>query len=186
MPSQGQSIAPLEGTIAVAEVKSNLDRERLYQALENIASIPRLSQPESAIAPYIKRPAKEFWWDWPYKIIFACDAVSKESLWRNVVEFYGNHPHIPQESRASMIYVLGQYIVVRMNPGLQVMNPDGSVPEGQPASGEYRWFDNSPDLTALVFTFTEIQRRALLANHMIWKYDEWINPLIDRILNTQA
>ena len=66
------------------------------------------------------------------------------------------------------------------------MNPDGSVPEGQPAAGEYRWFDNAPDLTALVITLTEIQKRALLTNHMIWKYDEWINPLINRILNTQS
>ena len=47
-------------------------------------------------------------------------------------------------------------------------------------------FDNAPDLTALVITLTEIQKRALLTNHMIWKYDEWINPLINRILNTQS
>ena len=47
-------IAPLEGTIAVAEVKSRLDKERLLEALNNFASLPRIDNSDRALAPKIK------------------------------------------------------------------------------------------------------------------------------------
>ena len=185
MPSQGKAIAPLEGTVAVAEVKSRLDGERLHQALENFASIPR-SAPEKAVAPYLKKREKEFWWDWPYKVVVGYDAIDKETLFRHLVEFYEANPQVPHECRPTLIYALGKYVMCRIAPGMKVLESDGSVASEQPEVGQYRWFDNSPDLIATAFMLTGIQERAFLANHMIWKYDQWISRLVEKITSRQS
>ena len=40
MGSGNQAIALLEGTVAVAEVKSNLNKQTLYEALDNFSELP--------------------------------------------------------------------------------------------------------------------------------------------------
>ena len=49
-----QAIAPLEGTIAIAQVKSNLNKRTLIDALNNLASIPSLRDFNGVLAPYLK------------------------------------------------------------------------------------------------------------------------------------
>ena len=74
MASGNQAIAPLEGTAAIAEVKSKLDKGELLRALENIASVPVLLNPNKALNPQIAGSVPDWTRDWPYKIVFAFDA----------------------------------------------------------------------------------------------------------------
>ena len=186
MPIQGHTIAPLEGTIAVAEVKSQLNQERLYQALDNFASIPRISNPAKALAPYVRPPKEEFWWDWPYKIIFAFDGIEVNTLYGHLLKFYENNSAIPPGCRPSLIHVLGKYTIIRNIPGMHVVNPYGSAVERHPVDGEYTGIINSADLTAMAAMVTQIQRGAFYANHMSWNYDRWMNRLIDKIIERQS
>lgn len=52
MSSGNRYIAPLEGTIAVAETKSQLNKGTLWDALSGCASIPPMPNPEG-IAPFL-------------------------------------------------------------------------------------------------------------------------------------
>ena len=52
MSSGNRYIAPLEGAIAVAEVKSRLNKETLQESLSNCASIPFMPDHKGIVAPY--------------------------------------------------------------------------------------------------------------------------------------
>ena len=56
MQDGSRHIAPLEGSVAVAEVKSRLDRDSLRDALEKCASIPRMPDRRGIVPLYLKVP----------------------------------------------------------------------------------------------------------------------------------
>ena len=175
-------VAPLEDTIGVAEVKSNLDKARLYEALDNIAALPKLEDPQSSLPPFLTEQSPHFWWNWPLKVIFGFDAVSKETLYSHLKAYYQERPDIPPENRPSLIYVIGQYTIHRITPGAQVLNADGSKAENQPAPGEYRWFDNMANVNAMAGLVTDLQERAFVARFMIWPYRQWATNVVERAM----
>ena len=179
-------VAPLEDTIGVAEVKSNLDKQRLFEALDNLAELPRLEDPQSTLSSSLKRPAPHFWWDWPVKMILAFKAVSKEVLLDHLSEYYRQHPGIPHENRVSLIYVVDQYTIHRMTPRVQVGNADGSVAENQPPPGDYHSFDNMANVAGLVDLVTQLQQRAFMARFMVWPYVEWVGKVVNKALAQRA
>ena len=181
-----QAIAPLEGTICVGEVKTRLDRVRLYEALENFAALPLISNREKALNPSIGNVEEEFWWDWPYKVIFAYDAIDKATLFQYVSKFYEENKEIPHECRPSLIHVLGQYNIMRKLKSISAVKVSGSQSSENTPIGGYLLFDVAPDLSALAMMFSSLQRRAFLAYHMIWPYDQWINQLIARFISAQG
>ena len=178
-----QAIAPLEGTICVVEVKTRLDKNSLTKALENFASLPRIADPGKALSPSIVNNEKHFWWDWPYKVIFAYDGIDKEAIHRYVSQFYNERPEIPQECRPSLIHVLGQYLLVRWLPEMKARDVAGPQSSVDTLVGQYRWFDTGSDLSAMALMFSSLQKRAFLAYHMIWNYDEWMDQLLDEFIN---
>lgn len=179
-----QAIAPLEGTICVAEVKTRLDKRSLTKALDNFASLPRTTDPRNALTPNITNIGENFWWDWPYKVIFAYDAIDKETIFQYISQFYNESPEIPQECRPSLIHVLGQYIIVRWLPEMRARDATGPVSSIDTPVGQYRWFVTASDLSAMAFMFSSLQKRAFLAYHMIWHYDKWIDRLLDEFIKS--
>lgn len=71
--SQGKTFACIDGTIAVASLKSNLNRSNLEEAMSNLASIPDKQPLGQRANPFIKIPDYD---DWPFKIIYAPNGVS--------------------------------------------------------------------------------------------------------------
>ena len=78
MPDGSKYIAPLEGSLAAVEVKSNLDKESIHKALRGSASISEMPDLEGRINPLFKLSA-EAWVDLPYKIIFAYDGIEPKT-----------------------------------------------------------------------------------------------------------
>ena len=182
-----QAIAPLEGTICVGEVKTKLDKARFYEALENFASLPLITDPHKALNTSIKNMEKEFWWDWPYKVIFAYDGIDKEILHRHMSEFYNERPEVPHHCRPSLIHVLGQYIIVRRLLGMGIRNVyGGASSEIDTPVGEYFPLVTGADLAAMALMFSQLQQRAFLAYHMIWPYGQWIDQLMDKFISPEA
>ncbi len=181
-----QAIAPLEGTICVGEVKTRLDKESLTKALDNFASLPQLADPGKALNPSIGNVQGHFWWDWPYKVIFAYDGIDKETIYQYISQYYSERPEVPQECRPSLIYVLGEYILVRLLPEMNIRDVEGSQFSVDRLVGNYRWFDTAADLSAMVYMFTSLQKRAFLAYHMIWNYDKWIDQFVDTFIKSQG
>ena len=178
-----QAIAPLEGTICVGEVKTQLNGGSLTDALNNFASLPLITDPSKALSPYITNIGQEFWWDWPYKVIFAYDAISKETLLQHLLQFYKEHPEIPQECRPSLIHVLGKYIVVRWLSPMRTRDVVEPASSDTPV-GEYRVFDTASDLSAMALMFSSLQKSAFLAYHMIWPYEQWIDRLMNEFITS--
>ena len=175
-------IAPLEGTIAVAEVKSKLDKTNLYEALEGCATIPAMPEPSGIISPLL-RVNRMRWDDMPYKVIVAFDAIDKETIHSHITRFYEENAIIPFERRPNLIHVVGKYFLIRFSPDGQVLNPNGTVAAGQPEVGEYRWFDTGPDVTATAWVLDAIRSNAFIAQNSMYKYDAWINEMANRVLS---
>ena len=173
-------IAPLEGSIAVAEVKSRLDRDALHDALRKCASIPPMPESTGIVPPYLKIPERK-WRDAPYKIVFAYDGINASTLCRHIAEYYRRFPQIPLERKPNLIHVLGKYMVIRMAPDMTVVNPDGRPDANQPEVGQYKTFITSPDTSAMGWMLNELQNRAFLSNHLMFKYDALLNKVMERI-----
>lgn len=174
-------IAPVEGTIAIAEIKSRWDKESLQDALEKCASIPPMPDLKKIVSPYLK-VSEEKWQDAPYKIVFAYDGISAEMILSHVADFYSKNPGIPVTRRPNIIHVLGKYVVIRKTPEMIVINPDGRPGAIQPQAGQYKTFGTSPDVLAMGWMLPDLQKETFVSNHLFFKYDELHNKIMDRIL----
>ena len=181
MSSGNRYIAPLEGTIAVAEVKSKLDKTTLFEALRDCAKVPLMPDPSGIISPNLSVNRKS-WDDTPYKIVIAYDAIEKETLWQHITTFYQENSEIPTERRPNIIHIVDKYVVMRILPDMQVVNSDGTIPSEQPEVGQYRWFDNGQDVLAMTWTLETIRSNAFIAQNSMYKYDAWIDEITNSIL----
>ena len=181
MSSGSQAIAPIEGVIGVAEIKSRLDRQELEKTLSSFADLPLVSEGSRLPNPLLKLP--DHWkWDWPYKVLFAYDGIEKDRLYRYVVDYYRNYPCIPQERRPSLIHVLGKYAVFRFVPGMKVLEADGSSAPGQPSAGDYWLSSRQSDILAMMFMLTALQRNSFYGYQTITRFDGYVSEIAGAIL----
>ena len=185
MSGGNRYIAPLEGTIGVAEVKSQLNKSTLEESLIGCASIPLMPDYQGIVAPYLKI-AQENWWDLPYKIVFAYDGIEASTICEHLEAFYAQNPNIPITRRPNIIHVLEKYMVIRKTSGMTVLNPDGKPDAIQPEIGQYRPFSTGPDASAMTWTLIALQENAFLCNSLMYKYGEWHNKIMARIQNELA
>ena len=180
MSSGNRYIAPLEGTVAAAEIKSRLDKNTLLEALRGCASIPPMPDQKGIMPPFLKI-GEDNWEDTPYKIIFAYDGIDANTICDYITGFYDQHQHIPLVRRPNLIHVLGKYMIIRTTSGVTVLNSDGQPDTTQPNMGQYYPFFTGSDVSALVWTLNEIQNKAFLGNILLFKYGEWHNRIMERI-----
>lgn len=180
MSGGNRYIAPLEGTIAVAEIKSRLDKSTLLDALSNCASIPSMPDPEGIVPPYLRVDSWN-WEDTPFKIVFAYNGIDASTVCQYIKSFYDKNQHISLTRRPNIIHVLGKYMITRKTPGMTVINPDGQPDISQPDVGQYHPFLAGPDVSALGWTLNEIQSKASMANMLLFKYVDWHNKIMTRI-----
>ena len=185
MSSGNRYIAPLEGAIAVAEVKSLLNKETLQESLSNCASIPFMPDHKGIVAPYL-RVTDANWQDLPYKIVFAYDGISANTICEYIAAFYNQNQNIPVARRPNIIHVLGKYMIMRKTAGMTVIARDGKPDAIQPEVGQYHPFVTGSDASAMAWTLIALQENAFLCNSLMYKYGEWHNKIVDRIQNDQA
>jgi hypothetical protein len=111
----GQSFAPVKGSLGVASIKSTLDKSQLEEALVGIASIPMTAPLNDMTASLI--PIKNYD-DWPYKIIYASDGIACDTLLSHLNNFYVNNSQIPLVRRPNIIHVAGKYLIYRAIEGM--------------------------------------------------------------------
>ena len=181
--SSNRYISTLEGAIAIAEIKSNLNKEKIHESLDVCASIPTMPDPEGIIAPFLK-VNKEGWQDMPFSIVFAYDGISPQLALSHINAYYNDNSHIPVYRRPNVIHVLEKYVILRTTGMVKVYNRDGSVDENQPAVGEYSVFDVNPDVSALAWIIMDLQSKAILNSNLFIKFGDWYNNLIFGNLNT--
>jgi hypothetical protein len=170
---QGKSFAPVEGTLAVASIKSTLDKKELENALAGLASIAPTVSLDGRVAPALRIPNYD---DWPYKIIYASDGISAESLLSHLNAFYLDNPAIPFGRRPNVIHVSGKYVVFRAIPGMCVLN-DGENETNDMELGTFQHFTQDPDLQAILWVLDRLQARATSSAHILYSYSDITNRL---------
>lgn len=168
-------IAPLEGTIAVAEIKSKLDKNALVDALYKCASIPSMPNPKGIIAPILNME-RENWEDWPFKIIFAFDGSDAETICTHIANFYEDNPSIPIARRPNLIHVLEKYVVARNSKNIKVTSIADEV-----VDGSYYPIKVGADVSAMVVTLNDLQEKAFASNYLMYKYGGWHQEILRRI-----
>lgn len=168
----GKSFSPVEGTLAVASIKSTLDKKQLIDSLEGFASIPPTRDLEKRKPPNLNIQGYD---DWPYKVIYANDGISGTTLLEHVNGYYTENSGIPPSRRLNVIHVAGKYVIFRIKGGMSVQNPDGS---SLPLNlGAFHIFTTSPDVQAIIWVLNELQKLATTSTHIIFSYDEILNRI---------
>jgi hypothetical protein len=160
---QGKTFACIDGLLAVASIKSTLNSAELIDSLKNLASLPLKSNQAGKVMPLLTVPNYA---DWPFKIIYASNGISLETLGSTLNEFYLSSPDIPVTSRPNLIHVAGKYNIVRTGQG-------GGVTRDGTQLVEYS-FHGHPDATdvfALAYAVQNIQKNAVAAKHILYSYD---------------
>ena len=182
MPDGSKHIAHLEGSLAVVEVKSNLDKESIHKALRGCASIPEMPDLEGRINPMFKLSA-DAWVDLPYKIIFAYDGIEPKITLNHINRFYDENDCVPLHRRPNIIHVLNKYIIIRRTAGTEISNSDGSVSDVTPEIGEYAALTEHSDVSAMLWIINALHQNAFVANHIMYKFDVWHNDIVMRLMH---
>jgi hypothetical protein len=169
----GKSFSPVEGTIGVASIKSTLDKAQLYDALAGIASIPPTEQLGTRIPPILQLKNYD---DWPYKIIYASNGLSAETILSHINAYYVSNPAVPISRRPNVIHVAGKYVIFRADHNMSIYDhaTKGTMPL---EPGSFHIFSTDPDLQAICWVLNTLQERASASTHIFFRYAE----LIDRI-----
>lgn len=108
----GKSFACIDGTLAVASIKSMLNSSELADSIDNIASLPPKLPLEERVPPGLNIFGYD---DWPYKIIFLSNGISKDAL----LETLNSHikqKNIPVQKQPNIIHVSGKCCILRSGP----------------------------------------------------------------------
>lgn len=168
----GKSFSPVEGTLCIASIKSTLNKNELFEALDGIASIPPTTPLSGRVTPLISITDYE---DWPYKILYATQGVSYSVLGNHLIDYYRSNPTIPIHRRPNIIHVSGQYIIIRPAPGLKTFDYDTKIQE-ELTSG-FLILTKNPDIGAITLILDSIQGRATASTHILHSYKNIFNSL---------
>jgi hypothetical protein len=169
----GKSFSPVEGTLAVASNKSTLDKRELEDALTGIARIPPTSSLERRVTPLLTITDYD---DWPYKIIYASDGISVESLLNHLNSYYERNPYIPLGRRPNTIHVSGKYVIFRSITGKEIWDANSQKFE-ESKIGTFYHLTTEPDLQGILVVLDKLQARATASTHIRYSYGYIVNRI---------
>jgi hypothetical protein len=166
----GKVFSCIDGCVAVAAVKSMLSSSELGDALEGFAALPEKQPLKDRIPFGMNMPTFD---DWPYKIVFAFDGVSGETLLETLAAFYLEHAEIPRWRRPNLIHIAGKYVAVR---------DDGTGPADYRTGGPigYHVREDNTDVAGLVAAIQNVQTNIQSSQHILTYYHGMIDPLLDK------
>lgn len=162
----GKSFACVDGSIAVASVKSKLDKKELEDSLRVFESIPEKQSIQGLHPSSFRIPEYE---QFPYKIIFAHDSVKPQTVLTHLQNYYSVSTAPSASARPNIIHVAGKYSIVRTIDDTPTR--DGTV---IPANT----FHLNPPLStgwALLTVATTIQTFAYAAGLIAFPYESLAN-----------
>lgn len=165
----GKTFSCVEGTLAVACLKSNLDTAQLEDALNNIASIPKHEDLGTRANPLALIKNYE---NWPYKIVYASKGISRELLAERLEEFYTRNSNIPFSRRPDIIHVCGEYVFIKLGP------EGGTTRDGTIVQPHTFWGQLDPDnVFGLATVVNNIQGALTASRQVIFDY----GSIVDKI-----
>lgn len=169
----GKSFSPVEGCLAIASIKSTLNKAELEDALLGIARIPATAALDGRVNPMLRVKNYD---DWPYKIVYANDGLAIDTMIGHIDAFYRTHPTIPSSRRPNIIHVCGKYAIFRIVPGMGVWDRATSQSKAV-EPGTFYPFVTDPDLQGIVEVLNNLQKLATASNHILYSYHDIINRI---------
>ncbi|MAW82159.1 MAG: hypothetical protein CMI63_18130 [Parvularcula sp.] len=164
--------ASIEGCLAAISCKSTLAKTDLYDALDNLASIPPTPP---ATDRMISGLNLLYYQHWPLKIVFAQKAGSSlETIYENVKLFYQENPSIPAERRVEIIHILGENLIMKRVTMSGLVDFSGTPVE----PGEYGLIRRPSDALSLLLTLSHIQNHVKWAKFIAFDYDRHLNNML--------
>lgn len=169
----GKSFSPVEGTLGVASIKSTLDKAQLHDALAGIASIPPTEPLANRVSFTLNIKNYD---DWPYKVVYASNGLTADTILGHLNDFYTNNPEIPTCRRPNVIHVAGQYAIIKAESGMSTHDRATNQKTAM-EPGTFHVFSTDPDLQAICWVLNGLQERATASTHILFRYVD----LIDRL-----
>jgi hypothetical protein len=162
----------IEGCYSVISVKSSLKKPELFDALDNIYSVPRLRLTESQINPIIRDP-NYILEEMPCRIIFAFDGPDLETTKRNLIEHQQTRG-IQPEHMVNLIIVNNQYHISKVGYG-DYQDPGGPF---QPW-GTMQFYGKSKYIggISLMHMVTRIQKISNYGTVIAPEFDEYYKQM---------
>lgn len=178
MSSGNRYIAPLEGTIAVVEVKSRLDKSALMDAMNNSLALPPMPDGSEIIPPDILLD-DEAWTDSPYKIVFAYDGIELDSLIEHLKDFLKDPKNQVAERLPNIIHVLGKYTIRKVYASQIRDMSTSKVAEGNKFA--YHIIRRNWDVLTMMEILNTIQQGAFVSNYLKYDYSEWNRQIFEKL-----
>ncbi len=175
-----KGFASIEGTLAVFSIKSFLDSTSLVDCLQSFALLPT-NRPLTEAA-LLGNQQPQNYDDWPLKVIFACDGISKDSLEATTRKFYEDNPTIPYFKRVSIIHVLSKAFAQR--PVLSNAAIDDFLEIGMPVDelrNDIIWYGNDPDVLGFGITFYNLQQLVVASRSVFFRLEEFMRNILFHI-----
>lgn len=162
----GKSFSSVNGCLAVVSIKSMLNKNELEDSLKGLACIPATSPLDGLINPALKIQDYD---DWPYKVIYATNGISAETLLDHINNFYQLHPDIPLSRRPNIIHVCGKYVIVRADCKVRIFDKNQNTDQKLDI-GNFYSLTTDPDLQGIMWVLDNLQERATISSHIIYSY----------------
>ena len=158
----GKTFSCIDGTLAVASLKSHLNRATLHEALDNLASLPS-KQPLQAgmVSPLVSIPDYD---DWPYKIVYAPDGVSLDTLEEALFD-YVSRKRTRVFGLPNIIHVAGKYSFTRTGSKETELTDGETIPPHTFVSEA-----DPSDAGALSRVVVDIQGNLIASRQILWNY----------------
>ena len=171
-----KSIQTVEGCLAAISVKSTLCKSELYEALNNLASIPRMPNTIlEKINPMLGIEFKNTFLRLPKKILFAFSGQPVETTLAQINAFY-NENKMENHQKTDMIIINNTCCIQRTYKGGGKTRNGSSIPEGtyHPMySSSQEKFGGLP----LLYLIKEIQSTAQFCPHILFTYDDYFDAI---------
>jgi hypothetical protein len=165
----GKCFSHLEGTIGVVSVKSNLNKKELFNALENIASIPAMAPLTNRVNPLYNVSDYD---DWPFKVVYASDGLNARTIKAHLETFLSAHKDLPRTRQPNLIHVAGKYTFIRMIRAVDLARSGAEL-------GHYRIIERDSDVQAIAWTIGMLTKYAESATQISFTYPELINRVLE-------
>ncbi len=167
-----KTVQTVEGCLAAISVKSTLSKDTLYEALNNLDSIPVM--PKYVIqnmSPLLQE--KEYVLKFPLRIIFALSSESStETILKNIDDFYRDKK-IDDCKKPTLIISNNQFSISKIGPKDGKTRDGNIIPAGTffPEHNTGSKFGDFPLFRLIV----QIQQAAQWVPHMIIDYAKYID-----------
>lgn len=173
-----KNIQTVEGCLAAISIKSTLDKDKLFDALRNISSIPKMpSDMVKKINPALGE-SRNIYLSFPKKIIFAYSSnLSIEKIIEHIHNFYIENSNLEDYQKADLIIVNNSFCIQRVYKGGGKTRDGSNVSEGtfHPMSSDKN--KTSFGALPLFWLLMKIQETTQLCPHVLFDYQKYFDNM---------